>query len=128
MRLNQITVEVSDIVRSKAFYQDLGLKIIVSSVHYARFLCGPDEATSATFSIHIVPQVRPFTGGVYFECNDVDARVTELEALGFVFDSPPTDQKWLWREAWLSDPDGNRLCLFYAAENRIHPPWRVTAP
>ena len=39
MNLNQVTVEVSDIPRARAFYQRLGLELIVSSDHYARFLC-----------------------------------------------------------------------------------------
>lgn len=125
MRLNQITVEVSDIPRARAFYQALGLRLIVSSDHYARFVCGPDEASSGTFSIHLVDAVRPFQGGVYFECEDLDSRVIELRAAGMAFDHDPVDQTWLWREAWLSDPDGNRLCLYRAGENRIHPPWRV---
>ena len=35
------------------------------------------------------------------------------------------NQEWLWREAYTSDPNGNRICLFYAGENRKNPPWRV---
>ena len=38
----------------------------------------------------------------------------------------PTDQPWLWREAYLNDPDGNPLCLYHAGENRLNPPWRLT--
>lgn len=125
MRLNQVTLEVSDIVRATAFYQALGLKVIVSSAHYTRFLCGSEAQTSSTFSVHIAEVVRPFMGGVYFECDDLDARVQSLKAAGVVFDSDPVDQKWNWREAWLSDPDGNRICLFYAGPDRINPPWRV---
>jgi hypothetical protein len=41
------------------------------------------------------------------------------------FDSGPEDQSWLWREAWLRDPAGNRLYLFFAGENRRFPPWRI---
>ena len=48
-----------------------------------------------------------------------------ITAGGIAFDSPPTDQPWLWREARLRDPDGNCLCLFAAGENRRHPPWRL---
>ena len=29
--------------------------------------------------------------------------------------------------AYLRDPDGNRLCLYFAGENRVNPPWRVLA-
>ncbi|WP_292054591.1 MULTISPECIES: VOC family protein [unclassified Brevundimonas] len=126
MKLNQVTVEVSDIPRAKAFYQALGLKMIVSSNHYARFICpGEDEDLCSTFSIHIADQVRPNMGGVYFECDDLDARVAALKAAGFVFDSGPVDQDWNWREAWLRDPDGNRICLYFAGVNRTNPPWRV---
>ncbi|WP_297802963.1 VOC family protein [uncultured Brevundimonas sp.] len=126
MKLNQVTVEVSDIPRAKAFYQALGLKMIVSSDHYARFICpGEDEDLCSTFSIHIADQVRPNMGGVYFECVDLDARVAALKAAGFAFDNDPVDQDWNWREAWLRDPDGNRICLYFAGVNRTNPPWRV---
>lgn len=126
MKLNQVTVEVSNIPLAKAFYQALGLKMIVSSDHYARFLCpGEDEALASTFSVHIAEAVRPNMGGVYFECDDLDDRVAALKADGMVFDSDPVDQDWNWREAWLRDPDGNRICLYYAGENRTNPPWRV---
>ena len=121
MNLNQVTVEVSDISRARAFYQRLGLELIVSSDHYARFLCpgGP------TFSIHLTEATVSGGTMVYFECDDLDARVATLEAAGVVFDSGPADQRWLWREARLRDPDGNRLCLYFAGENRVDPPWRV---
>jgi len=123
MNLNQVTVEVSDIPRARAFYVSLGLELIVSADHYARFLC----PGGATFSIHRAEAVRPGGTAVYFECEDPDARVAALKAEGIVFDSDPVDQRWLWREAWLRDPDGNRLCLYFAGEARIDPPWRVRA-
>lgn len=62
---------------------------------------------------------------VYLECDDLDAQVRELVDRGIVFDEPPTDRPWLWREARLRDPDGNVLCLFRAGENRKSPPWRL---
>jgi predicted enzyme related to lactoylglutathione lyase len=62
---------------------------------------------------------------IYFECDDLDARVTVLKTAGVAFDGDPVDQSWLWREARLRDPDGNRLCLYFAGENRLNPPWRV---
>jgi hypothetical protein len=51
---------------------------------------------------------------VYFECQDIDAVCSALAERGIAFDSTPTDQNWLWREAYLRDPDGRR-----------HPPWRL---
>ena len=121
MKLNQVTVEVADIARATAFYQRLGFEIIVSADHYARFLC----PGGATFSVHVADDVRPGGTLIYFECEDLDARVAALKAEGVVFDSGPADQRWLWREARLRDPDGNRLCLYFAGENRVDPPWRL---
>lgn len=124
MNLNQVTVEVSDIARSVAFYRRLGLELIVLSDHYARLVC----PGGATFSVHLA--TAPSTGGalIYFECDDLDARFENLVADGVSFDSAPTDQRWLWREARLNDPDGNRLCLYWAGENRVDPPWRIRMP
>lgn len=126
MNLNQITLEVTDLHRSIEFYQTLGMKLIVSSGNpYARFEL-PDG--DATLSLHVVEE-SPTPGGVriYFEVKDVAARVHELEAVGIRFDTQATDQRWLWTEAWMTDPDGHRLCIFHAGENRKHPPWRLDA-
>ena len=124
MNLNQVTLDVSDITRSRAFYQALGLTLIVDTDHYARFAC----PGGATLSIHIAKDVRANGTGLYFEFDDLDARVETLQGEGVVFDSGPVDQRWLWREAWLRDPDGNRLCLYFAGRNRLDPPWRVAGP
>lgn len=125
MNLNQVTLPASDLDASIRFYEALGLMLIVRSPHYARFECPDGEAT---LSVHLA--TGPFaTGGalVYFECADVDAEVARLQAQGVAFDSPPTDQRWLWREARLRDPAGNAVCLFHAGANRTHPPWRLPA-
>lgn len=122
MNLNQVTVTVTDIPQSKAFYQNLGLKMIVSSDHYARFAC----PGGATFSIHAAGEEPPHaTTVVYFECENLDDTVAALLQKGIAFEQLPQDQVWLWREAYLRDPDGNRICLYFAGENRLNPPWRL---
>lgn len=122
MRLNQVTVGVADVERAVDFYRRLGLEQIVAAPHYARFAC-PDGGS--TFSVHLVGTVPASATTVYFECDDLDARVAALEAAGLLFDHGPVDQRWLWREAALRDPDGNRIILFHAGENRLDPPWRL---
>ena len=62
---------------------------------------------------------------IYFETTRLDVWVDELIASGLIFDQMPTDENWLWREARLRDPHGNRICLYSAGENRRFPPWRV---
>jgi catechol 2,3-dioxygenase-like lactoylglutathione lyase family enzyme len=122
MRLNQVTLAVSDLDRSVDYYVRLGLRQIVADDHYARFVC-PDGDSS--LSLERVDDVPRSETTVFFECDDLDATVARLEADGFQFEHAPIDQTWLWREARLRDPDGNPLCLFHAGENRLNPPWRL---
>ena len=123
MNLNQVTVPSTDIERSVAFYQTLGLKLIVKSPHYARFVC---PAGDATFSVILGEKQTNGPGiHVYFECSNVDDQVSDLVSNGIHFDEMPNDKAWLWREAHLKDPDGNHIILYFAGVNRLHPPWRI---
>lgn len=123
MNLNQVTIPSTDLNKSIPFYEKLGLKLIVNaSPHYARFLC-PDG--DSTFSLHQVKTASPSTIWVYFECENLDEHVAQLIKKGIQFDELPNDKDWLWRESRLKDLDGNQLILYYAGENRIHPPWRI---
>ena len=124
MNLNQITVPSLDLSKSVAFYQILGLTLIVKSTdNYARFLC-PDG--NSTFSIQQTDKLPSENGiHVYFECKNLDKKVQELIEKGIEFEELPTDKVWLWREAKLKDLDGNQLILYYGGENRLNPPWRI---
>jgi len=122
MDLNQITLPSLDYGASVRFYRALGLRQIVDSPpRYARF----ETPGGATLSIHAVDETVVSGVVVYFEVDDVDATVSALLDAGIEFDSSPTDQSWLWREARLTDPAGNELCIYHAGENRRFPPWRV---
>lgn len=124
MNLNQVTVPCVDLAASVAFYRALGLRQIVSSPpDYARFEC---PVGNSTFSVHRTSAI-PSDGGVvvYFELDDLDGTVSDLKSAGIEFESEPRDQPWLWREAYLRDPAGNRICFFRAGENRLNPPWRI---
>jgi catechol 2,3-dioxygenase-like lactoylglutathione lyase family enzyme len=125
MQLNQVTLPSADVARGAAFYRALGLRQIVESLpKYARFEC----PGGATLSLHLADELAPHRVVVYFECADLDDRVAALERRGFTFDPRPVDQPWLWREAYLRDPDGNTLCLYWAGEHRRNPPWRLPDP
>lgn len=124
MNLNQVTIYTDKPLETAEFYQKLGLKLIVDSLpRYARLLC-PDGG--ATLSVHTAEKSENTSNIVlYFECEDLNAKVEELKSAGVQFEQEPTDESWLWRESYLKDPNGNRICLFYAGENRQNPPWRV---
>lgn len=124
MNLNQITVPSKNLEESLEFYLCLGLKLIVKALpHYLRFEC-PDGNSS--FSVHLQETVPEGEGVmIYFEEKNLDQKVGELINKGIQFDELPEDKPWLWREARLLDPDGNRIILYFAGENRLHPPWRL---
>lgn len=122
MRLNQITIPVSDIPRSKSFYMRLGFRLLVDSPHYTRFLA-PDGDT--TFSLHRSEDAVLPGAVIYLECDKVDKEVARLQERGFEFEADPEDMGWLWREAVLLDPDGHKIKIYHAGKNRVDPPWRV---
>lgn len=130
MRLNQVTVPLVDYAASVAFYQALGLKLIVDAApRYARFECPEgDGGEPATFSIE---KVEGYKGSdwpeIWFESDDLDALVARLKARGIEILSGPITTSYLWREAEVRDPAGTRIKLYHAGENRRFPPWRVTS-
>lgn len=123
LNLNQITIPVRDVEKSISFYEMLGLKLIVQALpHYARFVC---KSGDSTFSLHQSNKFGTDNIWIYFETESLDQDVNELQTEGVVFESLPTEQKWLWKEARLKDPDGNQLILYYAGKNRKDPPWKI---
>lgn len=124
MDLNQVTVPCGNYEKSVAFYIQLGLRQIVDSPpRYARF----ETESGTTLSIHKVESTDSVSGVViYFEVVDVDESVEKLERAGLEFEVEPTDQSWLWREAYVRDPFGNRVCIYHAGQNRRYPPWRIS--
>ncbi len=77
MDLNQVTLPVDDIDAACLFYRKLGFTQIVDTPHYARFEC-PEG--NATFSLSL--ETPPIKNGavIYFEHEQLDEWVTELEA------------------------------------------------
>ena len=122
MNLNQVTLPVTDINKARAFYQLLGFELIVDTPHYLRFAC-PDG--QSTFSLNLESETPDNGAVVYFEHQELDKWVDQLQNKGIKFEQLPTDQSYLWREAILYDPSGNKIKLYYAGENRLNPPWRV---
>jgi catechol 2,3-dioxygenase-like lactoylglutathione lyase family enzyme len=126
MRLNHVTLRVSDLDRPVAFYQSLGLRQLVAADGYARFLCPDGESTLSIESRDGAPLSAGEAITVHFESERLDALVDELKERGIDFEQEPTDQTYLWREAILLDPDGHRLFLYHAGVNRLAPPWRLS--
>ncbi|GAA5218962.1 VOC family protein [Corallincola platygyrae] len=122
MDLNQITLPVKDMAAAAMFYRKLGFTQIVDTPHYARF---ESPMGNATFSLSL--ELGDFSNGaiIYFEHPELDDWVDRLVEKGIQFEQMPTDQRYLWREAVLYDPSGNKIKLYWAGESRRNPPWRV---
>lgn len=122
MDLNQITLPVNDMDSACHFYRTMGFLQIVDTDHYARFEC-PEG--NSTFSLSLDESTTGSSAVIYFEHEKLDELVQSLKERGFRFAQDPTDMSYLWREAILIDPSGNKIKLFWAGDNRLHPPWRV---
>jgi len=122
VNLNQVTLPVKDMDAAAHFYRQLGFTQIVETPHYARFECADG---GSTFSLSL-SEVEFFNGTIiYFEHEQLDEWVAKLKGRGIQFEQDPEDQTYLWREAVLKDPSGNKIKLYWAGENRLYPPWRV---
>ncbi len=124
MNLNQITIPSLDVTKAVAFYEKLGLILIVNSApRYVRFQCPNGEST---FSIHSVDKLPKGNGVVvYFENDNLETQVDRLQNKGIVFESLPEQKPWLWKEAHLYDLDHNHIILYEAGHYRKNPPWKV---
>ena len=122
MELNQVTLPVKDMDEAVQFYLNLGFTQIVDTPHYARFSC-PDG--NSTFSLSLESEDFVNYSVIYFEHEKLDELCQTLIDKGIRFEQPPTEQRYLWKEAILHDPSGNKIKLYWAGENRLNPPWKV---
>jgi predicted enzyme related to lactoylglutathione lyase len=125
VKLNQVTLPAEDIAASVAFYRTMGFELIVDAPHYARFKSTEGDATFSVHKVDALPLPSPTV--VYFETSTLDETVRALKAKGLSFSQDPRDEPWRWREARIADPSGNVICLYWAGDNRLSPPWRVGA-
>lgn len=125
MDLNQITIPSLNVAKAMEFYKILGLRLIVDALpRYVRFEC-PDG--NSTLSIHHVDEILEGDGvTIYFEDDNLDTLVENLQQKGIEFSQLPEEKNWLWREAHLNDFDGNKIILYHAGKNRKNPPWRIS--
>lgn len=125
MNLNQVTLPVYDMVDAVQFYLTLGFIQIVDTPHYARFECPEGDASFSLLLEEADPSREGGGAIIYFEHERLDEWVSSLKKTGIEFAQDPMDQAYLWREAVLYDPSGNKIKLYWAGENRLNPPWRV---
>lgn len=125
LTFNHAMVYARDVVRSMAFYRELlGFKLIEEFKHegitlYARLRAPGGDGTIA---IHLAgPGVSLASDGVrlYFEIRELDDFCRRLQTKGFYITQLPRMMPWGWRHAYLNDPDGHEISLYWAGEKRM---------
>lgn len=122
MNLNQVTLPVSNMPEACEFYLRMGFLQIVDTPHYARFECGDG---GSSFSLSLTEELFSNGAIIYFEHEQLDDWVAQLLEAGIQFEQLPTDMRYNWREAILTDPSGNKIKLYWAGDDRLNPSWRV---
>jgi catechol 2,3-dioxygenase-like lactoylglutathione lyase family enzyme len=121
LTFNHAMVYTANVARALGFYRELlGFKLVDEFRHegipvYARLRAPGGDGTIA---LHLA---GPASEGVrlYFEIREVEDFCRKLQAKGFYITQMPRMMPWGWRLAYLNDPDGHEISLYWAGENRM---------
>ena len=125
LTFNHAMIYVKDVERGTRFYHDMmGFKLIEDFRYegkpiYARLRAPGGDGTIA---LHLAgPGASVASEGVrlYFEVRDLDDFCRKLQQKGFYITQLPRMMPWGWRHAYLNDPDGHEISLYWAGENRM---------
>jgi catechol 2,3-dioxygenase-like lactoylglutathione lyase family enzyme len=125
LSFNHAMLYAKDVQRSISFYHDLmGFKLVDEFRHegkpvYARLRAPGGDGTIA---LHLAgPGTSLASDGVrlYFEIRELDDFCRKLQAKGFYITQMPRMMPWGWRHAYLNDPEGHEISLYWAGENRM---------
>ena len=123
IEFNHAMIYTRDLERALAFYGGLlGFETIeMQPPSYARLRSPKGRQTIALHAVRDGQAIDPRTEGVrlYFEVRDLDALCERLAAKGVPFTQMPQGMEWGWRHAYLTDPDGHELSLYWAGERRL---------
>jgi catechol 2,3-dioxygenase-like lactoylglutathione lyase family enzyme len=125
LTFNHAMIYVKDVERGLRFYHDLlGFKLIEDFRYdnrpvYARLRAPGGDGTIALHQAG--PGASLVSEGVrlYFEVRELDDFCRKLIQKGFYITQMPRMMPWGWRHAYLNDPDGHEISLYWAGENRM---------
>jgi catechol 2,3-dioxygenase-like lactoylglutathione lyase family enzyme len=122
LQFNHAMIYVRDLPRAVDFYAGkLGFRLIEQfGEGYARLRSPAGRTTIALHSlgedVHSAdsPGIR-----LYFETKNLDALCRRLAATGMRIKKMPQQMPWGWRHAYLDDPDGHEISLYWAGARRL---------
>lgn len=125
LSFNHAMVYVKDVQRALDFYcQLLGFRQVDEFRYegkpvYARLRAPGGDGTIALHQAGPGASVTSEGVRLYFEVRDLDDFCRKLQAKGFYITQMPRMMPWGWRHAYLNDPDGHEISLYWAGENRM---------
>jgi catechol 2,3-dioxygenase-like lactoylglutathione lyase family enzyme len=125
LTFNHAMIYVKDVNRALQFYGDLmGFKLIEDFRYegtpvYARLRAPGGDGTIALHQAGPNESVSCDGVRLYFEVRDLDDFCRKLQNKGFYITQLPRMMPWGWRHAYLNDPDGHEISLYWAGENRM---------
>jgi catechol 2,3-dioxygenase-like lactoylglutathione lyase family enzyme len=119
LAFNHAMIYAADVGRSLAFYESLGFETLETQLpFYARLATGGNS----TIALHgLEPGQTAAADGIrlYFETPKLKALHQRLAQAGVAFSKPPARQPWGWTHAYLNDPDGHEISLYWAGKQRL---------
>lgn len=125
INFNHALIYVNDVERSIRFYRDLlGFQLIEGEEDYARLRSPNADSTIGLHKLSGHVTSLPAQEGIrlYFEVQDLERFCDDLASKGVEFDQMPKEMAWGWKHAYLRDPDGHELSLYWAGDKRLQKP------
>ncbi len=125
LTFNHAMIYAKDVQRALDFYRNwLGFKLLEDfkyegKVVYARMHAPGGDGTIALHQAGPGASVSSDGVRLYFEVRELDDFCRRLQKRGFYFTQLPTMMPWGWRHAYLNDPEGHEISLYWAGENRM---------
>lgn len=125
LSFNHAMIYVKDVQRGLDFYRNwLGFKVIEDFRHegksvYARLRAPGGDGTIALHQAGPGASVASDGVRLYLEVRDLDGFCENLRKRGFYLTQLPQMMPWGWRHAYLNDPDGHEISLYWAGDLRM---------
>jgi catechol 2,3-dioxygenase-like lactoylglutathione lyase family enzyme len=125
LNFNHAMIYSRDVARGAAFYAGmLGFKLIEDFRYegksvYARLRAPGGDGTIALHQAGDGASTASEGVRLYFEVGELDEFCRKLQAKGFYLTQPPRMMPWGWRHAYINDPDGHEISLYWAGANRM---------
>jgi catechol 2,3-dioxygenase-like lactoylglutathione lyase family enzyme len=125
LTFNHAMIYAKDVQRALGFYRDLlGFKLVDEFRHegqpvYARLRAPGGDGTIALHQAGPGTSLASDGMRLYFEIRELDDFCRKLQGKGFYITQMPRMMPWGWRHAYLNDPDGHEISLYWAGENRM---------